>query len=272
MVEGCERILARSPEHPASRRELALARRMKNDWAGVTEILEPLMAAAGDGNARLPAEDQALWVEAAYRQGRLEDAARVGLTLADELAGESGFMLLMIDVLRDLKDHAGAYRIYEKASRAMPDDPRLKRLARRIDFDRKRQRLDELSLRPIEALSPDEHYEAAELYREFGQHEQAIIHYQKAACEEELALPATGSMAVVMCECGMYDLAAETLEPIELTREIDQRHPELKEMFYSVGRAMERHKRFDQSVVFYKRVFRVDASFRDVVDRLQRLG
>jgi pentatricopeptide repeat protein len=276
MREGCERILERSPNHVGARQELAFRRRMENDWAGVIDALTPLLSGEDqseeNGAGALPVEDRALWVEAMYRQGRLEEAARVGQGLVDALAGESGFMLLMIDILRAMEDHAGAYRIYEKASRAMPDDTRLQRLARRIDYDRKVQRLEQLGARAPESLSAEEHYEKAELHREFSQLEQAIVHYQRASGDDALALAALGNMAVAMCERGMYDMAFETLEPIELTREIDATTPALKEMFYKVAQAMEKHKRFDKAVEIYKRIFRVDAAFADVVGRLQRLA
>jgi pentatricopeptide repeat protein len=272
MIQGCERVLSRAPGHVDARRELAFARRMNNDWPGVLDALAPLIQSDGGAPSPLAPEDQALWVEASYREGRLDEAARVGNAIAEELASESGFMLLMIDVLRGLKDHAGAYRIYEMATKAMPDDVRLRRLARRINYERKTDRLSQLSARPGETLTPDEHFEKAELHREFGEQEQAIVHYQKAADKDTLSKPALGNMAVVMCDRGMYDLAFETLEPIELTRELETANPELKAMFYQVALAMEKHKRFDKAVTFYKRIFRVDAAYSEVVDRLQRLS
>jgi tetratricopeptide (TPR) repeat protein len=269
MIEGCEKILARAPGHVPTRQELALARRRLEDWQGIIDVLDPLLKGEGAGGAA--PEDRALWVEAAWRLRRLEEARDVGLEIAPALAVESGFMLLMIDILRALNDHAGAYKIYEMANAATPGDSRLSRLARRIDYDRKHQRLGQLNARAMETLTPEEHFEKAELHREFSQHEQAIVHFQKATVAEAIALPALGNMAVVMCENGMYELAAETLDPIELTIDLAERHPTLKENFYRVARAMERHKMLKWAVLFYKRLFRVDAAYRDVVERLQHL-
>lgn len=271
LAQGCERILARVTDHLETRQELALAKRMQSDWRGVVDALNPLIEA--DGATPLPAEDKALWVEAAFRQGRVEDAAIVGLDLVDELAAEPGFMLLMIDILKDLGDHEGAWEIYQKARQATPDDLRLRKLARRVEHERNIHRLEELERRHGEGgLNSAEHFEKAQLHSGLDQYEQAIVHYQRAADHKELALPALTRMAAVLAERGMYELATETLEPIELTHELDEQHPDLKEMIYEVARALEKSKRTDQAVVYYKQIFRVDASFRDVVERLERLG
>jgi tetratricopeptide (TPR) repeat protein len=120
-------------------------------------------------------------------------------------------------------------------------------------------------------LTPLEHFEKAELHRDLEQFEEAIVHYQRAAEQESLATMALTKMAASLADRGMYDLAGETLEQIELTRELTETHPELKELVYTVARALEKIRRIDQAVTFYKRIFRVDAAYQDVVERIERL-
>lgn len=270
MVEGCRKILARTPEHIEARRELALACREEENWAGILEALDPLVS---QGIA-LPAEDQALWVESCFRMKRLEDAARVGVTLAGELAEETGFMLMLIDILQELGDFDAAYDVYQKARAAAPEHERLRRLERRVMTNRSKFRLEALERRLEKEgqLSATEHMEMGELHRELGQFAEAIVHYQQAAKEDRLADIALAKMAVSLCEHGMYDLAQETIEPLELTSESVAEHPELKEMIYQVARTLEKIKRPHLALKYYKRIFHVDAAYEDVVKRLERLS
>jgi Flp pilus assembly protein TadD len=270
MREGCEKILSRAPDHIEARLELALAHRQAQNWAGVIEALDPLMGADTPG---VEPADKALWVEAAFRLDRLDDAIARGMELAAHLAAEPGFMLLLIDVLQAADRHQEAYDVYQRAREAAPDDPRLARLARRVTTNRRKQRLDQLVERfNGDGLTPAEHYEKAELHRAMGQVGEAIVHYQRAADQEQLAVLALAKMAVSLSDKGMYDLAEEILSPLVLTREMDTTHPELKDLFYSVARSLEKIKRPDLAMKYYKRIFHVDAAFRDIVDRLERLG
>jgi len=270
LIGGCHKILARAPEHLETRRELALILRAREDWAGVLGALGPLL---NQPEERLESEDKALWVEAAFRERRFAEAALVGLSLADELAAETGYMLMLMDILREIGDEEAAYEVFCKAREADPTNERLRRMERPLLIRRMKSRLGRLQdkLDAHGELSPLEHFEKAELHRDLEQFEEAIVHYQRAAEQESLATMALTKMAASLCDRGMYDLAGETLEQIELTRELTETHPELKELVYTVARALEKIRRVDQAVTFYKRIFRVDAAYQDVVERIERL-
>jgi tetratricopeptide (TPR) repeat protein len=270
LIEGCLKILARAPNHLPTRQELAFARRSLQDWAGVIDALDPPLLADDPG---LMSEDKALWVEAASRLGRAEDAIRVGEPLTGVLADEISFVMLMIGLYQEREDHEGAWRVFEKGRAALPDEPRLEKIESKIAQNRKKYRLTRLQAQHTENnLTAHEHFEKAELHRDLGDYANAIIHYQRAADEEELALVALAKMAVSLCDRGMIDLAYETIAPIELTREIVEKYPELKDSFFSVARSLEKMKRTEECIELYKRIFRVDAGYGDVVERLQRLG
>lgn len=273
MIDGCRKILERDPDYLEARRELALARRDQEDWAGILEALGPVLRQDADGTARMAGEDKALWVEAAYRLRRLEDAARVGLSLTDELAAETGFMLMMIDLFQEQGDFDHALEVFWKAKMAAPHNERLRRMERRVVNGQKEYRLTALQRRLQHGvLTPADHFEMAELQRELGQLEDAIIHYQRAADDPALADLATAKMAVALCDRGMFDVAEETLGSLELTRESVNEHPEIKDLMYSVARSLEKIRRPELALKYYRRIFRVDASYEDVVDRLDRLS
>ena len=142
--EGCLKILSRSPDHVAARRELALVCRREKDWAGVTNALDPLMEEHLD--CLLPG-DKALWIEATWRQGHAQEAANVGLGLAEELAGEVEFIVMLIGILQELSDFEGAYNVFLKAQEVSPDEPRLKRLESKVVKTRTTARMEWLEKR-----------------------------------------------------------------------------------------------------------------------------
>lgn len=269
LIEGARMILGRDPNHADARRELAWTLREEQDWGGVIEALDPLLA----NTAEVTVEDKALWVEAAFRAGRAEEAARVGLTAIDELLTETGFVLLMVDVLQEVADYDGALAVYQKAREVDPDNERLARIERRVRRRRAEHRLAILRQQQESAgLTAAEHLEKADLHRDLGHQDEAIVHYQYAADDVELYPLATAKMALALCERGMYELADETLDPLELTREMSSEQPELKAMMYQVGRALEKIKYFQSAMKYYKRIFRVDAAYEDVVTRLERMS
>ncbi len=269
MIEGCARILSRVSDHIETRMELALTYREVGDWEGVLNALGPLIESGNN----LQAADRALWVEAAYHHGNVDDAMRVGVPLADELADKPSFMLMLIDIMNDLGEFECAHEMLLKAKEANPDDKRITRIEAMVVGAHKKHRLSMLERKHEEGLlTGSEHFEKAELHSDLGQIQEAIVHFQRAADDQDLAQISMAKMAVNLCDRGMYDLAAEMLDPIELTRELDDRHPDMKEMFYVVSRTLERIKSHELALAFYKRIFYVDASYRDVVRRLERLS
>ncbi len=270
VVEMCRKILARAPEHLDTRRALAAAFHKKQDWHGVIDAWGSRPDAE---DSPLAVEDKALWVEAAYRLGDIEEAAPLGLRLAEDLVQDVPFMLMLIEILQKLGDHEQVWEIYSQVLAANPGDGRLTELEPRLRKNRMLYRVDILDERQREdKLTAAEHFEKAELHTELGQLGQAIAHYQRASDEDSLANVALAKMAINLCDRGMFEMADEILEPIMLTRQIAEQHPELMEFHYIVARLMEKLKRTEQAKKYYKRLFRVDASFQDVVERIERLS
>ena len=270
LIEGCSKILARVPGHVEARLELAAAYRLKEDWQGVIEALDVLLA---DPEGPLDPIDKALWVEAAYMLGRNEDAAQLGMQLIGPLAAETGFMLMMIELHQRAEDHVTAQTVFELAEAAKPQEPRLRSIRFQVLRQRRLQRLAQLEAKAAaEGLTGPEHYEKAGLHRDQEQIKPATIHYQRAADDPELRDIARAKMSICLIERGMFELAAETLDQIELTREALEAWPELKELIYSAARSMEKIKQNAEALKYFKRLFRADASYKDVVERLERLS
>lgn len=268
--QGCRKILTRRPDHVPTRRELAQANRRMKNWEAVLEVLDPVMQ--GD-HPDLTAHDRMLWADAAARLGRVADAIAVAEPLIDELVGEPDYALRLIEFYNEIEDYDRALMVHTRAMAASPQEPRLESVAEEVAENYRNQRMAHLRGQARKGgLTPAEHFEMAELHSEVAEIEQAMVHYQRAAEDPAHAGIASSKMALRLVERGMLDLAHEMLEPIELTREMVERQPEIKHHVYRVARALEKARMMKEATTYYKRLFKVDAGYADVVDRLAYLS
>ncbi len=270
LESGCRRILACAPEHLRTRIALGELYARAERWAELMEVYDPLLTG---GSAGATPEIRRQWVQAAATAGRLEDALRVGLEVLDASLEDPEFLVRLIYLAADCGDYQCAYDIFKVAREAHPDHPALDDLERTVADSQKRARMELLQRREAEgALLAAEHFEKAELHREFGQVQHAIVHYQRAAEDADLHDLACAKLAVCLCERKMFELADEFLDPIELTKDNALLHAQLKGLIYRVADVLEAERFRPQAQKYFKRIFRVDASFKDVVARLERLG
>lgn len=270
LEEGCKRILGKDPFHIESRVALSDLYLRREQWEAVLENYAPILD-------RLPPEEDLLikaeWVEAAYQAGQFDDAMRVGLEIFPRMQDSARFMTMLIRILEDNSQYQRAYEIFKVAFAAFPEDPTLQKMERIVADNKKRSRMEALVAKAeAGTLTPQEHFEKGDLHREFLQYHLAIVHHQQAADDPDLHDLALAKIAVSLCDRRLFELAYETLGAISLTKETIQKHRELKSIFYHVGLALDLEGFRDGARDFYKRIFRIDASFRDVVNRLERLG
>ena len=118
----------------------------------------------------------------------------------------------------------------------------------------------------------DKHYELALLYFDFKRLNEAIKHFQRAVNSEELRDLSKTYLALSLVRKGLYDIAYETIEDLELTYGTDEKSHRLKELFYEIGVNFEKNMKDDKAEVVYKKIFMIDASFRDIVSKIEKYG
>lgn len=269
LEEGCRKILSRAPDHLPSRVILGDVYMRTGNWEGVLKNYERIMA---DTSTDLALEIRFQCIQAARRAGRLDDAERFGLEIFKRKQDDVDFLVEMIELFEEKGDHAKAYEVFKGAFKLFPGDTRLQEMERTIAEKERRSRLQALdNLESKGGLTPRQHYEKAELHRQFGDSQDAIVHYQRAADETAIHDLAMAKMAVCLCERRMFDLADETLDQIQLTKELARKHPEMRNLFYRVADHLDVEQMKDSALKYFKRLFQVDASFRDVVARIERL-
>ncbi len=267
--EGCRKILSRVPDHLRARMTLEEVLLKTSNWEGALANYEPLM---GDPPKEERLKIQTQWITAAYHAGKIAPARELALSIAAECSKDLPFLLLLIRILEDSGDYRQAFEIFKIASENFPTDETLENMRKTVADNKKRERMEELqTLDAQNKLTPADHYEKAELHRQFGQIHHAIGHYQRAANDPELADLATTKLAICLCDRRLFDLADETLDAMELTQEKAARNPELKSMYYWIADTLEQELLKKSALKYFKRLFRVDASFRDVVVRLEKL-
>ncbi|MBI3735454.1 hypothetical protein HY256_02955 [Candidatus Sumerlaeota bacterium] len=268
--QGCRKILTRAPNHLPARLSLAEVCMKTGNWEGVLAAYEPIMKSPPIGE-RLRILKR--WVEAAFRAGKLKEAREQGLALLAEAKDDLSFMILVIKILEDCGDYQKAFDIFRAAAELFPEDETLHRMKRTVADNKKRNRMEELQRLDAEGkLTAQLNYEKADLHREFDQTHLAISHYQKASDDPELADMAMTKLAICLCDRRLFDLADETLDKINLTKEIVAKNPELKDMYYWMADTLEQELFKVAALKYFKRLFSVDASYKDVVIRLEKLS
>ncbi len=270
LEEGCLKILHYSPGHHASRIVLAEVYRDNERWRDITELLEPHLDDPENPSAL---HMKIMWIEAAWHEGQLTEARCLGEEILDECLEDLDFLVLLIRIFEDSGDYQRAYEIYIIAQENFPSDETLVRMKNTVADNNKRTRIQELqSKAEKEGLNAEEHFEKAQLHCEYEQTRKAIAHFQQAADDEDLADLATARMAVCLCERRMFELAVETLDSIELTKDKDIERPELKTIYFQVADILEFEEYYGAAHKLFKQIFHVDASFGNVVTRLEKLG
>lgn len=269
MEQGCRKILTRVPEHVPARLLLGELQMKSQNWPGALEVYWPLV---GNPPAGERLQIMTNWVEALYQSGKVSEAKDEVLAVLHDFPDSLPLHLLAIRILEDNNDYQQAYDVFKQAQARHPNDESLRQMRRAVADNKKRNRMEELlAAESRNQLTPSLHYEKADLHRDFDQTHQAIIHYQRAAEEAELAEIALTKMSICLCDRRLFDMAIETLDQFELTRENVDRHPDLKNMFYWIAETLETENYKEASLKYFKRIFRVDASFKDVVLRLEKL-
>lgn len=270
LEDGCLKILHYAPDHHPSRIVLAEVYRDNERWRDITEMLEPHL---DDPENSTALQMKIMWIEAAWHEGQLSEARCLGEEILDECHEDLDFLVLLIRIFEDSGDYQRAFEIYMIAEENFPNDDTLVRMKNTVADNNKRTRIQELqSKAEKEGLNAEEHFEKAELHCEYEQTRKAIAHFQQAADDENLADLATARMAVCLCERRMFELAVETLESIELTKDRDSGRPELKSIFFQVADILESEEYHGAAHTLFKQIFHVDASFGNVVTRLEKLG
>jgi tetratricopeptide (TPR) repeat protein len=144
---------------------------------------------------------------------------------------------------------------------------------RQMEAEAKEERYFELKgLLEKDTDNRDLHVEMGDIYMERGENIQAVKHFQVAARDPRLRNLCSAKQAACLAYRRLYDLAEEQLNNVILDPVGDPNVREIKRLLYSIAATYETDKLMAQAFSVYKRIFRVDAGYRDVARRIEEMS
>ena len=269
LTDHTRRILSRNPDHVPSLRCLGEILTRQENWKEALEIYghyqelarendEAVRRAVFLANANLKNADQAIETGEAFLRDYNHDVDT---------------RLRLVHVYLDLERYDEAYQHLQRAQSADYYNAEVTRLMREVAQLRRTQQIERL-LKTLEN-NPNNaaaQMEVGDLYVAVGETKKAIPYLQRAAQEPPLRSLALAKLANAMARLHMFDLAEETLDEVKLSVEEPERQTQLKILFFDTAEIFECEDQPERALKFYKRIFRIDASFRNVVDKIEALG
>lgn len=115
--------------------------------------------------------------------------------------------------------------------------------------------------------------EIGDLCRDAEDFNQAITYYQRAARQAGSSRAPVAKLAYCFARKRMFDTAGETLGELKLSLQDDPEELEqLMVWIYRTAEAFEEARLFDNALRIYKQLLKVDAGYKDVLDKVERLG
>jgi tetratricopeptide (TPR) repeat protein len=270
MRECCERILNANPEHVDSLRWLAEDALRSENWEEGVALLDRWFRcdpAAGDDPVNL-------WrlFSGHCAQENVERAEKVAQRLIDAKHRE-------LDTLRDLsrlyERHGQLVQAHQCALRARnlaPDDLNVRDAVKRLDAGIRADRVQELE--QLIAAKPNDtvlHHELGDLLYSFERYTEAIPHLQRAAGDPARANLCRAKIAHSLGQRGMLDLAHESLQDVTIEADNPDDLETLKAIHYNLAEIFREEDHIERAREIFKRLFRVDAGYRNVVQKLEKL-
>ena len=269
LAEHCRRILEHQPEHVSSLRSLAQVHFDRQEWAESREIHRRLLEL--DGPRALDYLHRVFQASMALED---EDAAiKAAEDVAQRDASELEMRLRLVRLYAAREDFENVFRHLEAARRIDGTRAEVVRLQAEIDEKYRDYRLREL-LAAIEEDPSDtaKQLEAGDLLMEIDELTKAISCYQQAARNPQIKNLAGAKQALAMTHLRMFDLVAETLDQVALVREGTRESEKATALVYRIAEMLEDEAEYERALHLYKKIFRVDADFRQVVEKIDALS
>ncbi|MEX1118668.1 MAG: tetratricopeptide repeat protein [Terrimicrobiaceae bacterium] len=253
-------------------KEEAISLEQKNRVVRSDEIVDNLIA---ELNARLEAEpgnvDVSRRIAELYEQKEDLENAVAWYSYAVQLANNTDPGLIRKVADLRIKQYDASIIQFEEYLAANPEAPEIETTRAQLD-DIRRERskllLDDAKIR-VERNPTDlqVRFELGQIYVDTGLYKEAISELQKARQNPSVRLKAMNLLGRCYTERGMLDLAAETFSTA--ASELNQMDAVKKEIVYNLGLVYHKMGQAEKSIDCMKQIYGVDASYRDVEERVE---
>ena len=271
LADGCRQILRQQPNHlPALKSQASLLLK-GGHYREAGRVLGKILELSPPAREDL----MPMLFEVYYQLGDADRAIPYGEELLARDSQNLNLFLRLHELFVKREDHAGAIRILQQALEIAPDNRQLHEMLGESELRVKESRLEAL-LAQLEA-SPDQPAllrQIADLYAEFGRTNDAITAYQRAALHAEGNLRNLCLIKLAHCLATkqMFDLSDETMRELEVREKEPEHLEEIKHYLQETGQLFELDEQFDRALNIYKKLFKIDAGYQDIVGKIEMLS
>jgi tetratricopeptide (TPR) repeat protein len=273
MREGARRILEVNADHRPSHFRLFELAVKAGAWDEAAAHANRYLELQGE----LDYERSSALFEAYCKLRDLERGAPLGKQLLADHPFEIGRVLKLAELYLFHNQFPEAHALLARAKEIEPGNNNIYAL---LDAAKARQREKRsLELRLLIDKDPENADLLAELAAimvEFKRYEEALRLYQRAAQrarDEDQRLVCQTWLAWCMMKRHMFDTSMETLREAPLgLAEGRKSQGERKRIFYEIAEALEDNNQHEDAAELYKQVFKVDAGFRHVMQKMEQLS
>ena len=263
-----QKILRLNPKYIPALKKLGDMARDEKDWSLMIEYY----LKCDEQNPDAIADRLEDIFDGFYSLRNLEKTEEFGKRLLNKGPENARHSKKMTRLYLDMARFADAVQIAEKAKNLDPNDKEAQELFENATRNLRNQQLEDLYKR-LEAEPDNSAYreQVGDLLCFFEKYTDAVKHYQRAAQLSPEADLCKAKLAFCLAKRGMIDLADETLAEIKLTLSESSEQEELKNYFYLTALQFERELQPQRALKYYKQIFRVDASYLDIVSKIEKI-
>jgi len=204
--------------------------------------------------------------------GNMERAEEFGKRLLNKEPENAAYNKKIARLYLDIGRFEDSVTFAQKACAIDPNDKEAMDLLDNATRSLRNEQLEDL-YRRLEAEPDNSAYreQVGDLLCFFEKYTDAVKHYQRAAQLSPQADICKAKLAFCLAKRGMIDLADETLDEVKLSLSESSEQEELKSYFYMTALQFEWELQPQRAIKYYKQIFRVDASYRDVVSKIEKI-
>jgi len=264
----CEQILIGAPQYAPALQHLATLAHKEQNWRKSLELHERLLQIKGTDRDKLL---QAVF-DAQRALGQADKALKIGEILIEEHPRDIRYRMQVVYLLaqQELYDEAFVHLTAAQSMDYYNTEviKAIQELGERRKMARLKDLLSEIDANPGNMESV---LEAGDIYADLGESRKAISFYQKAVHHPAFKNRAGGKLAYAMAQIHMFDLAEETLNEVELRSSDPTEEAQNKSICYEVAEIFRQEDLNDKALHLFKKIFRVDAAYRDIVEKMEAL-
>lgn len=266
--DASQKILALNPQHaPSLAAELRYYHNAKDGERALLALDKLPQIAPRD------IEIRQMEMDAAEQAGDVTRAIKAGLAILEETPKNTAMMSRVAALATSQNDYPQAINMLQEATAVEPDSFELRRQLRTTVEAMKRDRMEQVKAGLAEHPGDrDLLEELGDLYHDFEQLNDAITAYQRAGIRDPERRIPRAKLGYLLARKGLFTDADEALQEADLNPSLPEDEQDvLKSLFFRTAQLMEEEAEEERASNLYRRIFRVDAGYKDVVTHIERL-